>query len=158
VAAEPKFDERDFRTAEEFFTTYLEGRGLVITPQRLAVLREAMSTGGHFEADELHHRLRAAGKSTSKATVYRTLELLVDSGVVRQVTLDERRSHYEAAVGRRHHDHLICIRCGRVIEFSSPELEDMQEKICRQHRFSALGHRMRIMGMCGNCSPRAGKR
>jgi len=152
VSSGLELDARGLATAEELFTTYLQGQGMMVTPQRLAVLREAMAIEGHFEADELHHRLRTGGSRTAKATVYRTLELLVASGVLRQVNLGERRSHYEHAAGHRHHDHLICVRCGRVIEFSSPELENMQEQVCRRHHFRALGHRMRIMGFCEACA------
>lgn len=144
------------RRVETLFRRYLEERGLKVTPQRLAVLREALATEGHFEADQLHHRLRLAGHRVSKATVYRTLELLVSSGVLRQVSLGERHAHYEHALGHRHHDHLICIDCGRIIEFTSPELERMQEEICRQHHFRPLGHWMRIVGRCRRCARKKG--
>lgn len=132
-------------------------QGLKLTPQRLAVLRAALAVEGHFEADELHGRLREAGSQASKATVYRTLELLVASEVLRQVSLGERHAHYEHAFGHRHHDHLVCIECGRVIEFSSPGLEQAQERICRKHKFTPVGHRMRIMGLCQRCSGGAKK-
>ncbi len=138
--------------AQQLFAHHLSGRGLKLTRQRRAVLAVAVAMEGHFEADELHRRLQEAGSRTSKATVYRTLELLVASGVLRQVSLGERHAHYEHAFGHRHHDHLVCIHCGRVIEFSSPRLERMQKEICREHRFTPLGHRMRIMGLCRKCA------
>lgn len=143
-------------TVETLFGRYLAQRGLKATPQRLAVLREALTTEGHFEADQLHYRLRLAGHPISKATVYRTLELLVAGGVLRQVSLGERHAHYEHALGHRHHDHLICIDCGRVIEFTSADLERMQEEICRQHQFTPLSHWMRIVGRCRRCARKRG--
>ncbi len=143
---------RAAQAAQQLFTQYLVSQELKVTPQRLAVLRAALTIEGHFEADELHGRLRETDSQASKATVYRTLELLVDSGVLRQVSLGERHAHYEHAFGHRHHDHLVCVQCGRVIEFSSPDLERIQEGICRRHHFTPLGHRMRIMGLCQRCS------
>jgi len=141
--------------AEQLFSHYLVARGLKVTAQRRGVLRAALSTEGHFEADELHRRLGRQAGRTSKATVYRTLELLVASGILRQVSLGERHSHYEHAFGHEHHDHLICLACGRVFEFTSDTLERMQAEVCRRHRFSPLGHRMRITGLCERCSRRS---
>lgn len=140
------------QAAQHLFTQYLVSQRLKVTPQRLAVLRAALTIEGHFEADELHRQLTQAGTRTAKATVYRTLELLVASEVLRQVSLGERQAHYEHAFGHRHHDHLVCVQCGRVIEFSSPDLEQAQEEICRKHKFTPVGHRMRIMGRCQRCS------
>ena len=137
--------------AEEAFARHLGEHQLKLTPQRRAVLAAALATEGHFEADELYQRLREVGGRTSKATVYRSLELLVASGVLRQVSLGERHAHYEHAFGHQHHDHLVCVRCGRVIEFSSPEVEQLQDEICRERRFTPLGHRMRITGLCQRC-------
>ena len=143
--------------AEQRFAQYLRSQGLRVTAQRRAVLGAALATEGHFEADELHRQMRETGSRTSKATVYRTLELLVSSGVLRQVSLGERHAHYEHAFGHQHHDHLICVRCGRVMEFTSAALERMQEEVCRRHHFTPLGHRMRITGLCQRCSRGRGR-
>lgn len=148
-----RVSRRAAQAAQHLFTQYLVSQGLKVTPQRLAVLRAALAVEGHFEADELHGRLREADSQASKATVYRTLELLVASRVLRQVSLGERHAHYEHAFGHQHHDHLVCVQCGRVIEFSSADLEQAQEEICREHKFTPVGHRMRIMGLCQRCSP-----
>jgi len=139
----------------EAFRAYLARRGLRFTSQRRDVLAEALACSGHFDAEELHEALRASGRTVSMATVYRTLGLLCDCGLTRQVPRWEDRERYEAVDGRRHHDHMLCVECGRVIEFCDDELEALQKRICRRHGFAPLEHRMGIRGLCRTCRARA---
>ncbi|MEW6230397.1 MAG: Fur family transcriptional regulator, partial [Bacillota bacterium] len=95
--------------------------------------------------------LRDRGRRVSRASVYRTLPLLVKSGLLRDVHSSEKHSHYEHIFGHRHHDHLICTKCGRTIEFNSPMIEKLQTEICNQHGFWATGHKLEITGLCDAC-------
>jgi len=143
------------KDAIEGFRACLARRGLRFTSQRRDVLVEVLASGGHFDAEELHEALRASGRTVSLATVYRTLGLLCDCGLTRRVPRWEDRERYEAVHGQRHHDHMLCVECGRVIEFCDDELEALQRRICRRHGFTPLEHRMGIRGLCRTCRARA---
>src|SRR5512144_1250302 len=108
------------------FQDFLRVAGLKLTGERSALVREIFSTHYHFEADELLSKMKQKNVKISRATVYRTLELLVKSGMVRRVHLGEDHYHYEHVTGNSHHDHLICTTCGSVIEFHDEELERRQ--------------------------------
>lgn len=129
----------------------LRGSDLRATPGRIAVLREARADPGHFDADELFIRLRSKGIRVSKATVYRTLSSLVDAGLLAQSTFGENHAHYESTLDREHHDHLVCLRCGRVIEFRSDDIEALQDTLCRERGFEPHDHELRIFGHCRQC-------
>ena len=138
---------------------YLRRSGLRATPQRRAVLREVLRGGEHFDAEQLYDRLRERGKKVSLATVYRTLGLLTEAGLIREVLQgDGDRARYEAVYGHPHHDHMVCVECGRVIEFCDERIEQLQRLVCRRHGFRALDHRMGIRGVCRQCrEARAGR-
>jgi len=142
--------ERDpaLTSAAWTFRSYLRGRGLRFTAQRRAVLEGVMAREGHFDAEQLHDAL---GQDVSLATVYRTLSLLQEAGLIREVIQEADRARYEAVYGHAHHDHMICVRCGKVIEFCDERIEDLQRSICREHSFRALDHRMGIRGVCRQC-------
>src|ERR687886_485894 len=105
------------------FAGFLQQQGLKLTGERSALVREIFSTHYHFEADELLFKMKEKSVKISRATVYRTLELLVKSGMVRRVHLGEDHYHYEHVTGDSHHDHLICTTCGAVTEFHDETLE-----------------------------------
>ena len=133
------------------FQEFLAKQGLKLTRERTALLREIFSTHYHFEADELLFKMKEKGLKISRATVYRTLELLVKSGMVRRVHLGEDHYHYEHVRGDSHHDHLICTTCGTVIEFVDPELELRQREVCERKRFTPTFHNLQILGVCESC-------
>jgi len=137
---------------EEIFRRFLAERRLNFTRERRAILACVFADDRHFEAKELVGTLRQRGARVSRATVYRTLALLVDSGLLDEVSLGGEHRHYEHVLGHEHHDHLVCNSCGRIIEFTSPAIERLQEQICREHRFKASGHRLRIFGRCAECA------
>lgn len=139
------------------FRKYLERRGLKLTAERQAVFDELFARHEHFEADELLVRLRAKHRKISRATIYRTLELLVDSGVVGRVRIRETGYRYERLRTGEHHDHLICIECGRVIEFFEPRIEGLQDEVCERHGFLPLSHSHQMRGVCRQCRPRAAR-
>jgi Fur family ferric uptake transcriptional regulator len=136
----------------ERFIGFLRRRGFKITQERLDVLREINAIDGHFEAEDLFIRLRQQGNSVSKATIYRTLPLLLESGLVRQSFLTgEKQTYYEHTLGPKRHEHLICTRCGKVIEFTSPHLEAALATVYEDYRFLAEKRRVEIYGTCADC-------
>src|SRR2546423_5009031 len=108
------------------FQDFLVTNALKLTHEREALVREIFATHYHFEADQLLFKMKEKHLKISRATVYRTLELLVKSGLVRRVHLGEDHYHYEHVRADSHHDHLICTTCGAVIEFNDPDLERRQ--------------------------------
>jgi len=136
------------------FQEFLQGQGLKMTGERGALVREIFSTHYHFEADELLLKMKEKSLKISRATVYRTLELLVKSGLVRRVHLGEDHYHYEHVTGDSHHDHLICTTCGDVIEFHDEVLEQRQREICEKKRFTPTFHNLQILGICNDCRKR----
>ncbi|MBM4043487.1 MAG: transcriptional repressor [Planctomycetes bacterium] len=139
-------------TKEERFEQFLKRRGLKLTAEREAILARAFAKHRHFEAEDLLFEMRQGGSRVSKATIYRTLPLLVKCGLLREVIHGEKHAHYEHVFGHGHHDHMVCVQCGRVIEFSSQELERIQNRLCRRFGFEAESHRMQISGSCAKCS------
>lgn len=133
------------------FQQFLATQGLKLTNERSALVREIFSTHYHFEADELLFKMKEKNVKISRATIYRTLELLVRSGLVRRVHLGEDHYHYEYVSGNSHHDHLICTTCGTVIEFNDPALEARQLEICERKKFTATFHNLQILGICDAC-------
>jgi Fur family ferric uptake transcriptional regulator len=135
----------------------LHAAGLKCTPQRCEVFEEIVRTGGHFSADDLVRRFRArrrkpgGGPVISRATIYRTLAVLVECGLVREVLFTESHSHYEAAYSRQHHEHMVCTRCGRAIEFDDSDLERALHKAARAAGFSPVSHKVEVYGLCDRC-------
>lgn len=122
-----------------------------MTDERQVVLNGVLGTKGHFTADHLYLRLKRKNPRASRATVYRTLEHLVGSGLVDKVDLGGQQAYYENFYGREHHDHLICRGCGEIIEFANRAIEDLQEAVCREHQFEAHYHSHKIFGRCRKC-------
>jgi len=139
------------RQAIQSFSRYLVAKKLKLTKERKAVLREMFQNPGHLEAEELLYKLRRKKRGASRATVYRTLELLVECGMVRKVDLGHGHSHYELVLDHPHHEHMICLDCGRVIEFSDQAIEDALLKLCKKNGFQHTSHRFQIFGYCHRC-------
>jgi Fur family ferric uptake transcriptional regulator len=133
------------------FQGFLQQQGQKLTSERTALVREIFSIHYHFEADELLFKMKEKSVKISRATVYRTLELLVKSGMVRRVHLGEDHYHYEHVTGNSHHDHLICTACGGVIEFHDEVLEQRQRDICEKKKFTPTFHNLQILGVCDGC-------
>ncbi|HEY3375266.1 MAG TPA: transcriptional repressor [Candidatus Aquicultor sp.] len=133
------------------FKRYIESRGLFFTPERQCIADEVFAWHKHFDAEELLQFLRDKGSKTSRATVYRSLELLVESGLVEKIDLGEGRAAYEHTAGHPHHDHLICLSCGAVQEFEEPLIEQLQEWACEKANFKPTAHNLSIYGYCEKC-------
>ena len=133
------------------FREYLKGRYLRLTPERRAVLETMLRREGHFDAEELLQFVRRRNKAVSRATLYRTLDHLRGAGLVWMHRFGGGHALYEHVYGRQHHDHMICDRCQRVIEFTNDEIETLQEEVCLAHGFEATRHVMQIFGICSEC-------
>jgi Fur family ferric uptake transcriptional regulator len=133
------------------FIKYLKSQNLPLTPQRERVIDEVLRIEGHFGAEELCQHLGIGEDRVSRATVYRALELLVASGVLQKLRFGEDYFRFERMQIGRHHDHLVCGRCGRVIEFFNAKIEELQNDICKEVSFSPAGHSLVIFGLCKSC-------
>ena len=133
------------------FLNYLKQEGLKWTSGREKVFGEAIATEGHFEADELAYRLRKKGSRVSKATVYRTLPLLVKAGLIKEVIHGEKHHHYEHNHEESQHDHLICLKCGKIVEYEEESLREIERKICKKHQFRPQKIVVEIFGYCKKC-------
>jgi len=138
-------------TAENVFRLYLRDRGLKYTPERRKLLEAVMRNNEHFEAEQLMLDLRQVAQRVGKATVYRTLKLLVDCGIVREVHFSNKQVHYEHTYGQDPHDHMVCHRCGRIIEFDAAEVVRLRTVLSARQGFYALSHRFQIRGLCAAC-------
>ncbi|MBW1876898.1 MAG: transcriptional repressor [Deltaproteobacteria bacterium] len=117
------------------------------TRERAEILRGSCSAGGHFVVEALAKRV-----GVSVATVYRNLPLMVEAGIIRRtVDTPDGRGAYEHVWGREHHDHLVCVRCGEVVEFHFTALEVLQEHVAQEHGFALMDHRMELLGLCPRC-------
>ncbi len=143
----------DTRTAHEILTKHLKSGGkLRITPERFAILDAVLQSQGHFDVDGLYYRLVSNGVKISKATVYNTLEILLNCGLVSKYRFAEKTSRYEKAFGRPHHHHLICLECGDIIEFVSDKLERIQEQVCAENNFNVQSSTLQVFGVCSKCN------
>ncbi len=141
------------------FETFLHGRGLRLTKQRAAILRAMYATHRHVTADQLYELLHRSGAGKAlrigRATVYRTLALLDAGGFVQGLDVGrESGTLYEHTLGHEHHDHMICLQCGRISEFSDSRLEAVQDEAVRRQGFTASSHRLNVYGTCARCSGR----
>jgi Fur family ferric uptake transcriptional regulator len=135
----------------EKFREFLEIRGEKLTEPRRILVRHIFASHKHFDADELVADLHGDGRRVSRATVYRTLRLLVEAGLLRELRLTNRTA-YEHDFGYPSHDHLHCTECNTVIEFNNEEVRRLREAVSLEHGFRASGHRFLITGVCPACS------
>ena len=123
-----------------------------VTPERMALLEEIYRLHGHIDAEQILEGARETGHKVSRATVYRTLDLLVDCGLVQRQRLGRNRFLYEHVHAGQRHDHLACRSCGRVVEFVSPGIQAMLNEICRAHGFAREDRQLQILGVCEGCA------
>jgi Fur family ferric uptake transcriptional regulator len=136
-----------------------EENGVKHTAQREAIVREFLATKEHVSIDELLKRVRVQHPNVGYATVYRTLRLLKEIGLADERHFGDGKALYEP-IGEHHHDHLICTRCGKIVEFENEEIEALQKEVAREHGFVISGHKMELYGQCADCqkAERKGKR
>jgi Fur family ferric uptake transcriptional regulator len=134
------------------FREYIREKGLRNTPERETIIDEIFAIHDHFDVDELFLRLRNKKKRISKASLYRTIPLLIDSGLIKEVYFENGHLHYEHIYGHKHHCHLRCVSCGRIIEFADDEIRTIQTRIGKKYDFAITSHRFELLGYCSQCA------
>ncbi len=131
---------------------YLADKGLTLTRQREAVAQVFFDTDGHISAEELYIKVSRSYPGVGLTTVYRTLKLLKEAGLAKERRFaEDSQGVFEKEDTARHHDHLICTRCGKIIEFKEPLIEKLQEEVAQKHGFSVEDHKMELYGLCSSC-------
>ena len=139
-------------TFVHLFRRYLRDQGLPVTQQREAIAEVVFNATGHLSVEEIEVRLRGEGERIGKATIYRTLEMLVKSGLVEEHDFGEGFKRYEHLFGQKPvREHLVCTECGKVTEIHSSELVRVQEEEARRHGFLPGRYRLQIYGLCAAC-------
>lgn len=136
------------------FQEYLATQGMRLTQERSIIVDDVFSQHEHFDADQIVERLtpQKGGRRVSRSSVYRTLTLLEDAGLIRKVARNNDRDVYEHDYGYPQHDHLICSECGEMIEFYNAEISRVLEEVAAAHGFRMSGHRLEVFGRCQACS------
>jgi Fur family ferric uptake transcriptional regulator len=141
------------------FESFLRRRSLKLTPQRSRIFERAFATHEHFSAETLYDWLKGEpGPAVSRATVYRTLSLLVEGGFLESLDTGQGELLYEHVLGHRHHDHLVCIDCGRIEEFLDERIEGLQREAARRKGFRLHYHNLRLFGTCAACTRKREKK
>ncbi len=139
-------------TFAEEFQSRLADKGYRSTRQRARVAEMFCQLGGHRSVEELHAELREVDSSVGHATIYRTMKLLVDCGMAKARHFGDGLTRYEPFTDGEHHDHLICTRCGLIVEFENDTIEALQDAIAEEHGYTLTYHRMELYGLCPSCA------
>jgi|TARA_B100000745_G_scaffold137036_1_gene89555 Fe2+ or Zn2+ uptake regulation protein len=129
----------------------LKKEGLRYTQQRQSVWDELCATNDHRDAEEIYLAIRQSGLNVSRATVYRTIDVLVKNKMVRKLELGDGRARYEHKVNATHHDHLICIQCGKIEEFMDEVIESRQDEIVKKFGYKLVRHIHQLFIICSEC-------
>jgi Fur family ferric uptake transcriptional regulator len=147
------------REGSAVLAEYIARRGLKHSRQRELVVDAFFAMRGHVSVEELVVRARRRDPRVSVATVYRTVKLLVESGLAAARQFGDGQTRFEAAAGKGHHDHLICTACGDIVEFADDQIEELQALVARRHGFEVESHKLELYGRCTRCrrgaAPRA---
>ena len=133
------------------FETLLQERQLKYTQERQFIYEQVQKLKDHFNADSLYERFKKRGSRVSRDTVYRTLPLLLESGIIQKSVGDGKREFFERTRGKGHHDHMLCVRCGKIIEFHCDQIEKLQDDVCAEYGFKLMFHDHRLFGACPEC-------
>lgn len=150
----PIIDQQRFAEVRKIFTAYLERKNLRRTSERYAILEEIYSLDGHFDVEALYAGLKNKNFQLSRATVYNTLDLLVETDLVGRRQFGRNLAHYEKTYGYRQHDHVICTECHKVVEFCDPRIHVIQTMVGELLNFTIQHHSLNLYGICGDCQSR----
>ena len=140
--------------ARERLAVYIANHRLKSTSQRDAILEIFFNTPGHHGIDDLVKLAKLYGRRIGPATVYRTMKLLTDAGIATARHFEGGQTKYEAAFDRKHHDHMICVLCGNIEEFENERIEELQDRVAREHGFLVTNHKLELYGHCRSCRER----
>jgi Fur family ferric uptake transcriptional regulator len=136
------------RDKETAFLEFIQAKGLKTTRQRSTIVQVFFRMRGHISVEELLREVKQVNPKIGYATVYRTLHLLVESGLVEERRFGDGLARYEGRSEVEHHDHMICLECGQIFEFFNPRLEALQEKLAEENNFKIYRHRLELYGVC----------
>lgn len=140
----------------DIFVNFLNKKNLKLTRQRQKILNIFLKTERHLSVEDLYNIVKRKDPNVGHATVFRTLKLLQDAGIAKEVDFGDKKIRYEHKYGHQHHDHLVCIKCGRFIEVLESKIEKLQEELCRRNQFLPQRHKMEIFGICKRCRTKSG--
>ncbi len=135
----------------QVLTDYLRENKLKVTPHRELILDTFLNDEGHRSVEDIYRSVREADPRVGYTTVYRTMKLLSECGLAREIDLADGITRYEHLFNHEHHDHMICMECGASIEFFNAEIESVQDAASEQLGFKVLDHKLQIYGVCGKC-------
>ena len=141
---------RDTQTLANF-EELLKKKNLKLTRERRHIFDTVVHRRGHFDADSLYDSIKQDNDRVARGTVYRTIPLLLESGVIQKSVGEGHRDFFESKKGKTHHDHMVCIGCQKVIEFHSEEIEQAQDRACEKYGFKLAFHDHRLFGYCRDC-------
>lgn len=134
------------------YQNFIQANKLKSSKRRDLIFDYVVKTNDHFTVDEIYQAMLKIDPEIGIATVYRTVRLLVDCGVLLEHTFGEKKGFFEVSdINDRHHDHLICNVCGKIIEFHSHIIEENKQRIAEQHQFQIKSHNIEIYGVCSEC-------
>lgn len=139
------------KTKMQILKETLQKEGLRYTQQRQEIWNELRSSHEHRDAEEIFFSLRKHGLNISRATVYRTIDVLVKNKLIDKLDIGDGRARFEYNEKYLHHDHLVCTRCGKIVEFYDNDIEKLQNKIAKQHNFKLLDNSHQLFGICMEC-------
>ncbi len=143
--------KEEFQKENQIFLEHIQKTGLRRTAQRDLILEIFLRTEEHLSSEDLYRLVQKEDESVGHTTVYRTLKLLTDAGLAREVRFGDGKTYYEHHYNHEHHDHMICTECGKVVEFFSAEIEALQIEMAEKFGFKPTHHSLRILGLCGDC-------
>lgn len=127
-------------------------RGVRWTNQRQVIVETFIGSDDHLTVEELHKRVKALDATVSAATVYRTINMLVEIGVATKRHFGDGSATFESSLHKHHHDHLVCLSCSQITEFELQAIEDLQDQVATEHAFQLVHHRLELYGICKACS------
>jgi Fur family ferric uptake transcriptional regulator len=145
------------KQATKRLSAFLAGQGLRSTNQRGVILSVFVEAGRHMSVEELYARVKKEHPGVGYATVYRTLKLLASAGLAEERRFDDGFTRFEYQGRNDHHDHLICTRCGTVIEFENERIEALQQDVARKNDFIVQNHKLELYGLCTGCRQKKSK-